>query len=525
MEKLISKNPATGEVIKEFEQTPLEAIPKMVEKARAAQQVWAQISPKDRAKYFYNAREYIVDNVDAIAALISKENGKPNLEALVNDIIPALDLLSSYARRSKKLLKDKKLPLHIMKHRRSFLHFWPKGVVAIIAPWNYPFSIPFGEIVLGLLSGNAVLFKPSEITLSIGEKIGEIFEHAGLPKDLFQVVYGDAARGSALVKAPLDKIFFTGSVAVGKKVMAAAAERLTPVVLELGGKDPMIILADADLDFAASAALWGGFSNSGQACASVERILVQETVHDEFVKRLKEKLLKLRHGASNGPGDLGVITLEKQKAVYADHLAELTPENSHIVTGGKFSADRTYLEPTIVTNPPGSTGCPIEKTKIYNEETFGPVVAVTKFKTVNEAIEKANKNRYGLLASVITRDIALGEQIAKRIEAGSVLINEVLYTHGLAETPWGGMKDSGFGRVHSDLGFLEFVNVKHVHRPQWWFPAFFKALWWFPYTPHQTAVFKHLLEILCRRSWVRKMKAVPHFFVELVQMFKTEKRL
>lgn len=524
MDTIISRNPASGSVLKTLEQTPVEMIPQMIQKAREAQKSWALVPPEKRVQYFMNAREYILDNVDAIADLICQENGKPRFEAIVNDLLPALELLTQYSKKAPRLLKDQKIPMHIMKHRHSYLQFWPKGVVAIIAPWNFPFSIPFGEITLGLLSGNAVVFKPSEVTPQIGLKIAEIFEQACLPKDLLQIVIGDPLRGAALIKSGVDKIFFTGSVATGKKVMATAAETLTPVVLELGGKDPMIVLPDADIDFASSAALWGAFANSGQVCASTERVIVHESIHDAFVEKLTEKVRKLRHGGHLGAGDLGVTTYEKQKAIYADQLAELTPENSRILCGGRFSTDRAFLEPTIVTNPPGASDCPLENTRIYKDETFGPVVAVTKFKTVSEAIQKANKTSYGLLASVISKDVAMAEQVARQIEAGSVLINEVLYTHGLAETPWGGLKESGFGRVHSDIGFLEFVNVRHIHKQKWWAP-YFKSLWWFPYTPHQMAMFRHFMEVMFRRSKVRKIKAIPTLLVELVEMLKTEKRL
>lgn len=524
MDTIISRNPATGAIMKTFNQTPVEDIPAIVQRARQAQQAWADMRPNDRRRYFINAREYILDNIDSIADLICQENGKPRFEAIVNDILPALDLLSQYSKRAPALLRDKSISLKFMHHRRSYLNFWPKGVVAIIAPWNYPFSIPFGEITLGLLAGNAVIFKPSEATPQIGLKIVEIFEQATIPKNLLQAVVGDATRGAALIKSDVDKVFFTGSVATGKKVMEMASEALTPIVLELGGKDPMIVLQNADLDLASSAALWGGFSNSGQACASVERIIVHESVHDDFVSRLAAKLGHLRREPQLEATDLGVITYEKQKVVYDEQLSELTEENSKIVTGGKFSTDRTFFEPTIITNPPDRDDCPLEKTRIYRDETFGPIVTVTKFKTVRDAIQKANDTRFGLSASIFSRDNAMAEQVARQIHAGSVLINEVLYTHGLSETPWGGLKESGFGRVHSDLGFLEFVNVRHIHKPRTWVPTF-KSLWWFPYSKHQTALFRHFMEFMFRRSITRKLKALPNMLVELVNMIKVEKRL
>lgn len=519
MEPILSRNPATGATLKQIDQTPVAGIAALVETARYAQKSWAKVPIRERAKCLLNAREYILNNLDDIADLIHLENGKPKFEAIVNDIIPVLDLLSQYAKKAPKLMADKRIPMKLMLHRASYLQFWPKGVIAIISPWNYPFSIPFGEVAFALVAGNAVVFKPSEVTPQIGLKIKEIFDNSGLPKDLLQIVLGDGARGAALVASKIDKVFFTGSVLTGKRVMASAAENLTPVVLELGGKDPMIVLPDADLDYATSAALWGGFSNSGQACASVERILVHESIHDDFVSKLKEKLAALKHGQ-----DLGVATYEKQKATYAEQLAELSSSNAQIVCGGHFSKDRTYLEPTIVTNPKNHTDRPLERTKIYNDETFGPVVAVTTYKTIEEAIEKANHSRYGLLASVIGRDAALAEQVARQIEAGTVVVNDVMYTHGLAETPWGGIKESGFGRVHSDLGFLEVVNVRHIHKAKWWAPLF-KAFWWFPYTEHQMKMFRHFANVMFRRSWFDKARELPNLLTEFVEMLKKEKRL
>jgi len=393
-------------------------------------------------------------------------------------------------------------------------------VVAIISPWNYPFLLPFGEILMALVAGNAVVFKPSEITPLTGLKIQELCNQAGFPEHLIQTVLGDGGLGAAIIEQKPAKIFFTGSVSTGKKVMAAAAQHLIPVNLELGGKDAMIVLPDADLDFATSAALWGSFSNSGQVCASTERILVHESISEPFLDVLKAKLGLLRQGPSQTMNnDLGAITFEKQKDIYARHIAQAKARGATFVSGGEFTDDtsRRFLRPTIVTGPD------IESLDIYNEETFGPVVAVSTFKTVDEAVRKANASRYGLLASVITRNQALGEEVARRLEVGTVTINEVTYTAGLGETPWGGVKESGFGRSHADMGLLEFVNVRHIHKPRARILVF-KSLWWFPYTSHQYAMFRQMLN-LYRRSWIAKLRAFPHFLWNFVQMVKNEKRL
>jgi succinate-semialdehyde dehydrogenase/glutarate-semialdehyde dehydrogenase len=510
--KLVSKNPATGETLRELDTTPVDQLATLFAQARAAQAVWATTSPKKRARALLNLRETVINQSDAIAALISNENGKPKFEALSNEVFPVVDSLTYFGHRGPGMLRDRPLKLGLMKHRKSYLQYWPLGVVAIISPWNYPFLLPFGEIITAILAGNAILFKPSEHTPLIGLKIQELLELSGFPPHLLQTIIGDGALGAALIQQKPAKVFFTGSGATGKKIMAAAAEHLIPVNLELGGKDPMIVLADANLEYASSAALWGAFSNSGQVCASTERILVHESVADVFLAKLKLKTEKLRPGL-----DLGVTTMERQNDVYADHLQDARAQGAEILVGGDFSADRRSLHPTIV------AGAGIESTRIYNEETFGPVVAVTTFRSVAEAIQKANASAYGLTASVITRNLGLGEEIARQLETGTAMVNEVTYTAGLGETPWGGVKHSGFGRSHSEMGLLEFVNVRHVHKPRSKLFVF-KSLWWFPYTPFQYAVFRQLLN-LYRRSWIDKLRALSHLLWNLVQFIKNEKRL
>ena len=465
-------------------------------------------------------REGLISQADEFVEILVKENGKPRMEALANEIVPCVDLLTYFASCAPRALRDHAIPGRLMRHRKSYLNYWPVGVVLVISPWNYPFLLPFGDILMGLVSGNAIVFKPSEITPLVGLKIQELCDRVGVPSGLVQTVIGDGALGAALVQQKPGKIFFTGSVATGKKIMAAAAEHLIPVNLELGGKDPMIIMADADLDFASSAALWGSFSNSGQVCASTERILVHETVRNEFLRNFREKIAKLRQGVPSllsENTDMGAITMEKQKSTYDAHLEEARARGAEIVTGGTFSPDRRFLQPTVVSGPD------IENLSVYNEETFGPVVAVTTFKSAEEAVEKANRSRYGLLASIISRDVGLAEKMAKQIEAGSVLINEVTYSAGMSETPWGGVKDSGFGRTHSEAGLYEFVNVRHIHKPRAGF-TFFKAPWWYPYTEHQYSTFKFLME-LYRKSWIAKLRGLPHLLWNFVQMMKNEKRL
>jgi len=520
--QIVSKNPATGEVLASLDATPIETLPALFERARQAQVAWALIGPRRRADFLFQLRETLIHRLDDCADLITREAGKPKMESLINDLFPSVELLTHFANRGPRLLADKRIHLRLLRHRKSILNYWPLGVVVVISPWNYPFMLPFGDIVMALMAGNAVVFKPSEVTPLVGLKIQELCDEAGIPPGIIQTVIGEGALGAALIQNKPDKVFFTGSVITGKRVMAAAAEHLIPVNLELGGKDPMIILADADLDFATSAALWGGFSNSGQACASVERILVQESIAEKFTALLKQKVESLRQG-NPGPGnvDLGAICYEKQKATYDTQLKQARDENANFVTGGAFSDDRRYLAPTVITG--SGAGETIESLDVYREETFGPVVAVTTFKTPADAIRKANDSRYGLMSSVITRSHAQGDRIARQLHAGGVTINEVMYTAGIAETPWGGLKETGFGRTHSDEGLYEFVNVRHIHSPRSRFFVF-KALWWFPYGPYQYALFRNFVE-LYRRSWFDKLRAIPLVLWSAVQFFKREKRV
>jgi succinate-semialdehyde dehydrogenase/glutarate-semialdehyde dehydrogenase len=518
MNTISSKNPATGQLIEEVELTPIESIPEIFSRARSAQKYWANISLKKRSAYLIQLREVLIQRADELIDLISSENGKPHFEAMTNEIIASVDMLTYFAKKAPRTLRDKRIPMELMKHRRSDLNYWPLGVVAVISPWNYPFLLPFADIIMALVAGNAVVFKPSEITPLVGLRIQDLCNEAGLPPFVLQTVIGEGALGAAIIENKPDKIFFTGSVGTGKKVMEAAAKHLIPVNLELGGKDAMIVLPDADLDYATSAALWGSMSNAGQICASVERILVHERIEKPFVELLKAKVQRLRQGPSiEGLNDVGPITLEKQKAVYTQQIEEARTKGAKFEIGGEFTPDHRYLAPTLV------SGSQIEETSIYQEETFGPVAAIATFKSVSEAIEKANHNRYGLLASIITKNLTLAEEIARQLAVGTVTINEVVYTAGLGETPWGGVKDSGFGRTHSEAGLYEFVNVRHIHRPRvgW---LYFKSPWWFPYTPYQFIVFRLYLN-LYRQSWIEKLKIFPHFLWNAVQFIKREKRL
>ncbi len=513
------KNPATGQTIQKISTTSVEKLPAIFQKAREVQKDWAQIPLKKRCKKLTDLRECIVTHCDDLIDLISNENGKPKIEAMVHDLIPSLDALTNFSKSARKVLSDRSIPLinPVLKTKVSKLDFWPLGIVTVISPWNYPFFLPFTEVIMALVAGNAVILKPSEVTPLCGLKIQELCEEAGFPRGLVQTVIGDGKIGAAIIDQKPAKIFFTGSVNTGKRIAKQASECLIPVNLELGGKDPMIILSDADLDFASSIALWGTFANSGQICASTERILVQESIADEFKKRIKEKVSQLKFNPTNMKDtDLGAITFKNQKTVLEKQIKDAKNKNASFLTGGKFRKNKISLEPTLIED----NGADLEA---YIEESFGPIAVIKTFHSIDEAVELANRSKYALSASVVTSNLSLGEDIAKRLETGTVLINEVAYAPGLTETPWGGLKDSGYGKRHSDIGLLEFVNIRHINKPISR-ALIFKSFWWFPYSPYQYITFRKMIAIY-HKSWFDKLKALPLFLWNFVQFFKKEKRL
>jgi succinate-semialdehyde dehydrogenase/glutarate-semialdehyde dehydrogenase len=431
------------------------------------------------------ARGIVLAELEEIALLISQETGKPVAEAISMELTPTLDLMQFFARRTRRLLRAEKINIgqYGLMGRTSRIIYKPLGTVAIISPWNFPWAIPLGEVVMALMAGNAVVLKPSELTPLVGLKIADVFKRAGLAEGVLQVVTGDGTTGSALVEAGVDKIMFTGSVATGKRVAQSAAARLVPVVLELGGKDPMIVLEDADVETAASAAVWGAFSNSGQACASVERCYVHERVAPQFIKSVVEKTLSLRQAiGTNEDTDIGSMSSERQLEIVEEHVTDAVKRGASVLAGGKRARQLpgSFYEPTVLSE--------VDHTMtIMREETFGPVLPVMTFKSEDEAVRLANDSVFGLTASVWTRDAQRGKKIAGRLEAGTVMVNEVLYTHGIAQTPWGGIKQSGMGRTHGRPGLLELVSPQHIHVNRL---SRLRDFWWFGYTPSAGRLFR-----------------------------------
>jgi acyl-CoA reductase-like NAD-dependent aldehyde dehydrogenase len=507
--EIISYNPATGEEIGRVAAVSAEDVEAAVKKARAAFSAWRQTSFADRKRYVMKAREVILAEMDEIARLISDESGKPVAEALSMEIAPVLDLMQYFARHAEKLLAPRKvnIGLYGILGRSSKIIYQPLGVVGIIPAWNYPFSIPLGEAVMALMAGNTVVLKPSELTPFIGLKIGEIFEKAGLPEAVVQVVTGDGTTGAALVESAPDKIMFTGSVATGKRIAEAAAKNLTSVVLELGGKDPMIVFADANLGLAADAAVWGAFCNAGQSCSSVERLYVEESAVERLTNLIVEKTKRLKLGAGRETAtDIGAMSSEKQLKIVADHVASFEKDGAQILTGG--GSRDLFFEPTVISGADNSM-------RAMREETFGPTLPIAVFKTEEEAVKLANDSEFGLTASVWTKDLSKGRRVAEKIEAGTVCVNEVLYTHGIGQTPWGGFKNSGRGRTHGLEGLLELVQPQHIHVNK---IALLPNAWWLPYGATAIETFRGFAKYFASGSLFQTSKLTPQLLKRIKEL-------
>ncbi len=545
IDEFVSFNPATGTEIGRVQVDRPERVQSAVELSREVFHLWKTTTFVERKRLIMAARDVILADIDGIAKLISAESGKPFGEAISMEIAPVLDLMQWVARGAEKMLRPRSvnIGLYRLLGRSSKIVYQPLGVVGIIPAWNYPFSIPLGEAAMALMAGNTVVIKPSELTPFVGLKIGEIFEQAAsstnlslsdshsnfsLPNHLVQVVTGGGETGAALVEAAPDKIMFTGSVATGKKIAAAAAKNLTSTVLELGGKDPMIVFDDANLELAADAAVWGAFCNAGQSCSSVERLYVQEGAAEKLTNLIVEKTKKLEVGAGDREDvSIGAMSSERQVKIVEDHVADFIASGAKVLTGGRrnqdcgsphvskgethnANAESLFYEPTVIA---GATN----EMRAMHEETFGPTLPIATFKTEEEAIRLANDSEFGLTASVWTRDRKRGRRVAKQIEAGSVCINEVLYTHGIGQTPWGGFKFSGRGRTHGIEGLMELVQPQHIHTNH--LPILPDA-WWMPYSPTAVETFRGFARKFASGSLAKTIQLLPQLAKRIRELIK-----
>jgi acyl-CoA reductase-like NAD-dependent aldehyde dehydrogenase len=514
---LESFNPATGELIGSVETLTPAKVQGVVDDVAEVQPFWAALTLEDRARYMRRAGDVLLAEIDEIAELLTNEQGKPRVESYTMEILPTIDSLKWIADNGPEILSDEKLSMPlILKSKSAKFTYEPIGVVGVIAPWNYPWSIPFGEVAIALMCGNGVVLKPASLTPLIGERIRQTFEKAGLPEGLVRTVHGGGRIGDALVKSTAGKIFFTGSVEVGRKVGVECAKRLKGSVLELGGKDPQIVCPDADLANAVSGAVWGGFANAGQTCSGIERVYVHRDVSDAFLEGVVRETERLTVGDPRGwTTEIGPMVSDDQAKIVNELVDDAVENGATKLTGGPTKVDGmkgSFIAPVVLT---GVT----HEMRIMKEEIFGPVLPIITVDSEEQAIELANDSEFGLGASVWTKDRAKGERMAHQIESGMVWTNDHSFSHGACQCAWGGVKDSGLGRSHSKFGFYECVNIKQLA----WEPGFARDMWWQPYDRKLGDAIRYSAQLLYSRNGNR-LKALREGFRPLVEVTRRTMR-
>jgi acyl-CoA reductase-like NAD-dependent aldehyde dehydrogenase len=451
---LVSTNPATGEEVGRFPISSADDVAAAVARAREAARWWADLGYAGRRQRLLRYRSVLATRLGELAALVRREGGKPEAEAIV-EAGAAIDHIAWAATHARQVLGQRKVRSSLlMAEHAAYLEYLPYGVIGVIGPWNYPVLTPVGSIGYALAAGNAVVFKPSEYTPAVGQWLVDRFAEVVPEQPVLQIVYGTGEVGAALCRSGVDKLAFTGSTATGRKVMAACAETLTPVLLECGGKDAMIVEADANLDAAASACVWGGMTNAGQTCVGIERVYVAEAVYDDFLARLVDRARQLKVGIGDD-ADFGPITMPGQIDVIRRHIDDAIASGGRAVLGGPEAVQPPYVKPTILVDVP-------EDSTAVREETFGPTLTVTRVRDGDEGVDRANASRYGLGGSVFSR--SRGMELARRLRSGMTSVNATLAFAGLPNLPFGGVGDSGFGRIHGADGLREFSRPKAISR-------------------------------------------------------------
>jgi len=453
------ENPATGEVVAHVADLAAGRVTEMAARGRTAQPAWEAMGFEGRGRVIKRLQKWVMDNSERVVATIVSETGKTYEDAYIVEVNYVGGAIDYWVKHAPKFLADESIHAKTLavRGKKMVVRYEPLGLIGVIGPWNYPLTNSFGDCIPALLAGNSVILKPSEITPLTSLLMAEALAECGLPDGVFQVATGRGATGAALVDE-VDMIMFTGSTDTGRKVMKRAADTLTPVALELGGKDPMIVLADADLERAANLAVYYSMLNAGQTCISIERVYVEEPVHDEFVQKVVDKVAVLRQGRSTGPAtaEVGAMTLPKQLEIVEEHVRDALAKGARVLTGGKRRAGKgLFFEPTVLVDVDHSM-------KAMTDETFGPTLPIMKVADSEEALRLANDSPYGLGGAVFSRDRSRAEEIARRMHAGAVCINDALLNYVAVELPMGGWKASGLGTRHGAAGIRKFTKQQSL---------------------------------------------------------------
>ncbi|MEV6910550.1 aldehyde dehydrogenase family protein [Amycolatopsis sp. NPDC051071] len=455
-----SLSPATDEVVGTYPVHTADDVRAAVARAKDAADWWAGLGFDGRAERLRRWKGVITRRLPQLCQVVRDETGKPIADAQLESVL-AIEHIAWAGKHARKVLgKQRRAAGLMMSNQAATVEYQPLGVVGVIGPWNYPVFTPLGSIAYALAAGNTVVFKPSEYTPGVGKWLVDAFAEVVPEWPVLQLITGFGETGAALVGAGVHKIAFTGSTGTGKKIMAAAAETLTPVIIEAGGKDAVLVDADADLEAAADATVWGAFSNSGQTCIGVERVYVHESVHDDFVAKVVEKSKDVRAG-SDDEAQYGPVTMPSQLSVIKRHIADAIERGGKALVGGVDAVGDRYVQPTVLVDVP-------EDSSAVQEETFGPTVTIAKVRDMDEAVEKANDTKYGLGSTVFSK--SRGLELAARLRTGMTSINAPLSFAGIASLPFGGVGDSGFGRIHGPEGLREFARPKAIARQRFTAP-------------------------------------------------------
>jgi len=494
------RNPATLEQIVELPVASARDVGAAVARARQVQVNWQNTSFFERAECLYRLRDLLLDEADRLADILTAETGRPRAEVYGNELFYLCSAISTWAKKADEYLRPTRIKpsFPLLKAKKVISTYAPRGVIGIISPWNFPLTMTLGEAIPALMAGNAVIIKPSELTPLSAMFAAESATKSGFPEHLLQVVIGYGATAEALVDQA-DMIAFTGSVETGKRVMRRAADRLIPVSLELGGKDPLIVLKDADLERAAGACVWGALMNCGQICTSIERVYVEAPVYQPFIDKVVEKVRAIRQGPSADPVDLGSMTSEAQLEKIAAQVDAAVAAGARVLTGGRRNPAHRgfYYEPTVLVDVTHSMN-------IMTEETFGPVIPIMKVDDAVAALRLANDSRYGLSASIFSRDKKAAMDLAERLQSGAVCVNDSLVNFIIPDAPMGGRKDSGFGYRHGAEGIRKFCHQKTIVVDRLGLKEEFP---WYPATAKKAGQVRHLLNLLCHTGWRHKLNA------------------